>query len=121
MTSDDLFAGIEDPDPSELLEIEAEAGDLKGLGRSLVPEFEAPSDLGRPVGRLGAPGPDDDVPRDGDDEGDAIAWSEADTITGSEPESSVWSADADDLSAEEAAVHVTYDPEFGESGDGYLR
>ena len=121
MTNDDLFAGIDDPDPSELLEIEAEAGELGLLGQSLEPEFEEPSDLGRAVGRLGAPGPDDDVPRDGDDEADAIAWSEADASTGSEPESTVWSADADDLSAEEAAVHVTYDPEFGESGDGYLR
>lgn len=106
MTNDDLFAGIDDPDPSELHEIEAEADETRSfLGGSLAPELDEPVDLGRAVGRLGAPGPDDDVPRDTDDEADAIAWS----------------ADDDDLSAEEAAVHVTYDPEFGESGDGYLR
>jgi hypothetical protein len=89
----DPFAGIADPDVLELIDIEAE-------------------DIGRPVGRLGSPGSGDDAPVDADDEPDAIAWIEADAGT--------WSADADDLSAEEAAVHLTYDPEFGESGDGYL-
>ena len=92
----DPFAGIADTDVLELTEIEAE-------------------DIGRPVGRLGAPGSGDDAPVDADDEADAVAWSEAEADAGT------WSADADDLSAEEAAVHITYDPEFGESGDGYLQ
>ncbi len=112
----DLFAGVEEPDRAELLEIEAEANDgrlFRGVGFD-APDEIAPDldEIGRPVGRLGSPGPDDDTPVDMDDEADAVAWSEADAVA--------WSGDVDDLTAEEAAVHITNDPAFGTAGDGYL-
>jgi hypothetical protein len=104
----DLFADVEEPDLAELLEIEAEANDgrlFRGDGFDAPDEISPDLDeIGRPVGRLGSPGPDDDTPVDMDDEADAVAWS----------------GDADDLTAEEAAIHITNDPHFGTAGDGYL-
>jgi hypothetical protein len=50
------------------------------------------------------PGGDDDAPIDADDEDAAVAWA----------------ADVDDLSAEEAAIHITSDPDLGPRGDGYV-
>jgi hypothetical protein len=104
----DPLAGIDEPDAEALLEIEAEERDerlfrevsLEGTGEAT----DDLDDIGRPVGRIGMPGPDDDAPVDADDEADAVAWA----------------ADAADLSAEEDAMHVTYDPELGEPGDGYV-
>jgi hypothetical protein len=105
------FAGISEPDVEELLEIEAEeidrrrARDVIASGARTAAEWDdEPEDLGRAVGRLGVPGSDDDAPRDFDDEGDAVAWSTED----------------DDLSAEESAVHITYEPGF-DADDGYVQ
>lgn len=83
---DDRFAGVAEPGLDVLLDIEEQE-------QAMIAD---PDDLGRPVGRLGAPGPDDDMPVDFDDEADAVAWA----------------ADADDMSAEEAAIHITTDPSY---------
>ena len=104
------FADIAEPDLEELLEIEAEETErsrpsdaIASAPRTALGWDDRPEDLGRAVGRLGVPGPDDDAPTDFDDEGDAVAWS----------------TDDEDLSAEESAVHITYDPSFDDD-DGYL-
>jgi hypothetical protein len=103
----DPLASIDEPDAEVLLEIEAEERDARLFREVSLDGTDASADeredIGQAVGRLGEPGPDDDTPRDADDEADAVAWA----------------ADADDLSAEEDAVHITFDPELGEPGDGY--
>ncbi len=102
---EDPFADIAEPQPLDLLEIESQSAMLaeESFVVDLLHDVLEPEDFRRPVGRLGATG-DDDAPVDFDDEADAVAWS----------------GDADDMSAEEAAVHITYDPQLRES-DGYPR
>jgi hypothetical protein len=65
-------------------------------------------DLGAAVGRLVEPGADDVLDAALDDEGTSIALD-----TGGDPDSA-------DMSAEEAAVHVTDDPAMGRPDGGYL-
>ncbi len=60
-------------------------------------------DLGSSVGRLIAPGANDDGLDEPDDEPDAVAWE----------------GTGDDLTAEETAMHVTEDPPDGQPHDGY--
>jgi hypothetical protein len=64
-----------------------------------------PPRRGAVVGRLVQPGADDDAVDLEDEEADAVARSVH---------------DEDDLSAEEEAVHLTADPPFRTTGDGYL-
>jgi hypothetical protein len=60
-------------------------------------------ELGGPVGRLVEPGADDDGLDEPDEEADAVASE----------------LDADELTPEESAMHVTADPPDGEPHDGY--
>jgi hypothetical protein len=97
---------IDEPDAEELIAIEAEEllGDdgFDESGDDLDVDEEIARE--RAVGRLVAPGADDDAEDLDDDEPDAVA-------------SIVY---AEDLSAEEDAVHLTGDPPFREPGDGYV-
>jgi hypothetical protein len=97
---------IDEPDPEELIAIEAEEllGD-DGFDDS-SDAIDVDEEIAREVavGRLVGPHADDDAEDVEDDEADAVALRVFE----------------DDLSAEEEAVHLTDDPPFGEPGDGYL-
>jgi hypothetical protein len=103
----DPLDDIDEPEPDELVAIEAE--DLIGVDDDvlvLVEELDVDDEIAREraVGRLVGPGAEDDAEDLPDDEPDAIA-----SIV-----------DEEDLSAEEDAVHLTDDPPFGDAGDGYV-
>jgi hypothetical protein len=97
---------IDEPGVDELVAIEAEElledDDDLGDEGELDVDAEIASEV--PIGRLVGPGADDDGEDVEDDEPDAVALR----------------VDAEDLSAEEEAVHLTRDPPFGDAGDGYL-
>ncbi|HLU42474.1 MAG TPA: hypothetical protein VKZ55_08765 [Microthrixaceae bacterium] len=106
----ELDTGLDDEDLDELVSLEAE---LDAAERELelttgdgleAEDLRAAEEPGEVVGRIYEPGTDEDVTEFIDREGDSV---------GSE-------VPAEDLSAEEAAMHPTDDPPMGRPGGGYL-
>lgn len=103
----------EEPDP--LAEEQARTADLEdpatgavGAQERVAPPVGADDELGGPVGRLVERDAEDVLDADLDDEAAAVA-----TDAEGRPDSA-------DMSAEEAALHVTEDPPMGSAGGGYL-